>query len=223
MSRLRNLQIISLLLFLPFSATAETNFVTDEFEIMLRTGPSVQNKIIAALPSGTSLQVLRGDAGNAHSQVQTQAGEIGYVLTRFLSDVPAAKNRLKALESQLKQLQSKPNEIRSLLLAAQTDNRKLSQENRQYQDDFNKIKADYDRLRSISKDSANLADDNQRLNSEVQQLLLQLDDIRIQNESLKDNSERKWFMLGAFAVGVGLFFGWILSFAKKRRRNVSSW
>jgi SH3 domain protein len=204
-------------------AFSATNYVTDEFEVMLRTGPSVQNKIIAALPSGTRLEVLRKDAGNAHSQVQASSGEIGYVLTRFLSDQPAAKSRLATLEAQLKQLQSQPNELRSLLVKAQNDNKRLSEENREYQDSFNKTKADYDRLRVISKDSANLADENQRLNSEVQQLLLQLDDIRIQNESLKDNSERKWFMLGAFAVGIGLFLGWILSFAKRRRRNVSSW
>ena len=65
---------------------AQTRYVTDDFKVMLRTGPSVQNKIVDSLNSGTRLEVLREDAGNGHSQVQTSSGKIGYVLTRFLSD-----------------------------------------------------------------------------------------------------------------------------------------
>jgi len=58
-------------------AQIPTRYVTDDFEVMLRTGPSVQNKIVKSLRSGTSIQVLREDAGNGHSQVQTSRGEIG--------------------------------------------------------------------------------------------------------------------------------------------------
>jgi len=81
-------------------AKAQTRYVTDDFEIMLRTGPSVQNKIVRSLKSGTRLDVLREDAGNGHSQVQTSRGEIGYVLTRFLSVNQSARNRVRYLEDQ---------------------------------------------------------------------------------------------------------------------------
>jgi len=57
---------------------AQTRYVTDDFEIMLRTGPSIQNKIIRPLRSGTRIDLLREDSGNGHSQVQTSNGEIGY-------------------------------------------------------------------------------------------------------------------------------------------------
>ena len=103
-------------LFLVPAAYAQTKYVTDDFEVMLRTGPSIQNKIVRPLRSGTRIKVLRVDSGNGHSQVQTSSGEIGYLLTRFLSEKPSARNRVSRLESQLAQLRSEPNEIRTLLV-----------------------------------------------------------------------------------------------------------
>jgi len=86
---------------------AQTRYVTDSFEIMMRTGPSVKNKIVKALNSGIAVQVMRADAGNGYSQVKTDKGEIGYVLTRYLSADKSAKDRVVYLEGVLEQLQSK--------------------------------------------------------------------------------------------------------------------
>jgi SH3 domain protein len=200
---------------------AQTRYVTDEFEIMLRTGPSVQNKIVKALKSGTRLEVLRLDAGNGHSQVQTSRGEIGYVLTRFLSQNPSARNRVRYLEEQLEQLKSKPGELQSLLVASQDENQELIRLNTELTDQLQKATSELTEIQRISGDSVKLAQKASKLESEVQQLLLQLDDIRIQNETLKDQSAKRWYVLGGGTVLLGLLLGWILSIAKRPRRN--SW
>ena len=200
---------------------AQTRYVTDEFEIMLRTGPSVQNKIVKALKSGTRLEVLRLDAGNGHSQVQTSRGEIGYVLTRFLSQNPSARNRVRYLEEQLEQLKSKPGELQSLLVNSQEENQELIRLNTDLTDQLQKATTELTEIQRISGDSVKLAQKAAKLETEVQQLLLQLDDIRIQNETLKDQSAKRWYVLGGGTVLLGLLLGWILSIAKRPRRN--SW
>ncbi|RBP53310.1 TIGR04211 family SH3 domain-containing protein [Arenicella xantha] len=203
------------------ASSAQTRYVTDDFEIMLRTGPSVQNKIVKALKSGTRLEVLRLDAGNGHSQVQTSQGEIGYVLTRFLSQNESARNRVRYLEQQLKQLSSKPGELQTLLANSQAENQDLIQLNTSLTDQLQAATTELADIKKISGDSVNLAQRSRKLESEVQQLLLQLDDIRIQNEVLKDQSAKRWYVLGGGTVFIGLLLGWILSIAKRPRRQ--SW
>lgn len=201
--------------------SAQTRYVTDEFEIMMRTGPSIQNKIVRALKSGTRIEVLREDSGNGHSQVQTSQGEIGYVLTRFLSASPSARNRVRYLERQLKTLRSKPGELQALLASSQEENQILIGENSRLTNQLANTRSELDKIKEVSKDAVNLSERNVRLEGEVQQLLLQLDDIRIQNETLKDNANYVRNLTTAGILLLGLFLGWVLSRSGRQRRD--SW
>lgn len=203
------------------SASAETGYVTDDFEVMLRTGPSVQNKIIRPLRSGTRLEVLREDSGKGHSQVQTSDGEIGYVLRRFVSDQPSARSEVRRLKKQLEELQSNPSELQTLLSSATEQNQQLITLNVQLTEEAQRAKSELSNIKEVSGDVVQIAAKNRKLESEVQELLLQVDDIRIQNEALRDNSETIRNLIGAGLVFLGLFLGWILSISGRRNRN--SW
>lgn len=202
-------------------AHAQTRYVTDDFKVMLRTGPSTRNKIVDSLNSGTRLEVLREDAGNGHSQVQTGGGKIGYVLTRFLSTSRSARSRVKSLESQLAQLRSKPGELQTLLASSQEENRELINQNTRLTNQYKTASQELAEIKAVSADAVNLSQRSAKLESEVQQLLLQLDDIRIENEVLKDQSAKRWYVLGGGTVLIGLLLGWILSIARRPRRQ--SW
>lgn len=212
---------ISATLFASINANAQTRYVTDEFEIMMRTGPSIQNKIVLALKSGQRIEVLRVDSGNGHSQVQTPQGEIGYVLTRFLSDDPSARNRVSYLEGQLTKLRSKPGELQTLLANSQEENQLLIGENTKLTNNLSSTSSELAKIKEVSSDAVNLSQRNVRLEGEVQQLLLQLDDIRIQNETLKDNANYVRNLTMAGILLLGLFLGWVLSRSGKQRQN--SW
>ena len=201
------LAILSITLVWNTGSFAQTNYITDDFEVMLRTGPSLQNKIIRSMPSGTRIEVLRRDSGNGHSQVQISSGEIGYVLTRFLSERPSARNQLRSLQDQLKQLNSEPNELRRLLATSQDENKQLIELNSDLSERANNSDLELARIKEISGDVVKIASQNAKLESEVQHLLLQLDDIRIQNEALKDNSERVRNLIGIGVLLLGIFLG----------------
>lgn len=200
---------------------AQTRFVTDDFEIMLRTGTSVQNKIIKPLRSGTALTVLREDSGNGHSQVQTAKGEIGFVLSRFISAQPSAKSRLIQLQNELAELKANPTKIQDLMSKAQDENRLLIGQNIELTDQLQAIKSEMSTFKEVSGNIVDVATKNQRLESEVRDLLLQIEDMRIQNDTLKDNSENVRNLIGVGLVLLGLFLGWILSISG--RRNRGSW
>lgn len=222
-----NNKTIAVLFFLTASvllsdvAHAQTRYVTDDFKVMLRTGPSTRNKIVDSLNSGTRLEVLREDAGNGHSQVQTSSGKIGYVLTRFLSTSRSARSRVKSLESQLAQLRSKPGELQALLASSQEENQELINQNTRLTNQYKAATQELAEIKAVSADAVNLSQRSAKLESEVQQLLLQLDDIRIENEVLKDQSAKRWYVLGGGTVLIGLLLGWILSIARRPRRQ--SW
>ena len=201
------------------NANAQTHYVTDEFKLMLRTGPGIGNKIIKTLSTGTKLSVVIEDAGKGHSQVRTEDGTIGYVFTKFLTkDIPS-KFRVSFLEKQLADLKGEPEGLESKLLSLQESYDQLSQnyqKNIEVKDDLSQ---QLKKIRSASADAVGLSEANAKLEEEVRQLILQLDDIRIQNETMKDQSEKKWFALGASIVFLGIFLGWVLSRFKPRNRR----
>ena len=88
-----------------WQAQAETRYVSDQLEIPMRTGKSTQHRILRMLPSGTPLEVLELDKENGWTRVRTPDGKEGWVLTRLLMDIPAARDRLARAEKRLAELE----------------------------------------------------------------------------------------------------------------------
>ena len=211
----------NLIFLLAFSGLAQaqvpTRYVTDDFEVMLRTGPSTQNKIIRPLRSGALIKVLRENAGNGHSQVQTSQGEIGYMLKRFITQNSSARDELIRLRQQLAQVRLNPNELSSKLVNAQDENKILIEQNMQLSGQLAEANNRINNVEAASGDILSVSDRNQSLEDEVQQLLLQLDDIRIQNQALKDKANYVHNLSFAGVLILGLFLGWLLSRSGGRR------
>ncbi len=221
-----NVQIITLIVFISLSsfaspATAQTRYVSDELEVMMRTGPSNKNKILKILKSGERLEIVNADVGNSYSEIRTSRGDSGFVLTRYLTNTPSARNRVKNLEAQLEQLKAKPGELQALLATAQDDNQALIAQNTDLTSRLKKTSSELANIKRVSADAVNIANRNTQLEGEVQELLLQVGDIRIQNKALRDQSAQRWFLLGVGAILFGLFLGWLLSISKRTRRQ--SW
>jgi SH3 domain protein len=75
------------------AAIAESAWVSDRFEITLRSGPSTSNAIQLMIGSGAELEVLESDAESGYSRVRTGGGTEGWVLTRYLMSEPAARDQ----------------------------------------------------------------------------------------------------------------------------------
>jgi SH3 domain protein len=197
---------------------ANTKYITDEFDIMLRTLPAMDANIIKALPTGTPLTVVIEDAGKAHSQVRTTDGAVGYVLTRFISDKPAARSQLAGLQEQIELLRQDPDNLKSKYVDLEASYSRLSQQFRNMIDSKDAVENELDQLKEDSGNVVELSEKAKNLEKKVEQLIIQMDEMRIQNQTLKDQSEKKAWTVGAVIALVGVLLGWIFSKTGGRRR-----
>ena len=65
-----------------FEAGAQSAWVSDQFEVTLRSGPSTSNAIERMLPSGTEVEILERNTELGYARVRTQAGTEGWMLLR---------------------------------------------------------------------------------------------------------------------------------------------
>ena len=110
---------LTLIAFLCVTANvfAAPAWVTDQFEITLRSGPSTGNAIQLMLRSGTQLEVLEQDAESGYSRVRTEGGTEGWVLTRYLMRERSAREQLSTLTSQLTSANTRGSSLDSQLSA----------------------------------------------------------------------------------------------------------
>ena len=97
--------LVSCFLVLAGNAVAETRYVSDTLEITMRSGKGTNFGITRMLRSGTPVEVLEVDKKSGYTQVRTKSGKEGWVLSRFLMNGQAARDRLATAEKNLAELE----------------------------------------------------------------------------------------------------------------------
>ena len=198
---------------------AQSAWVSDEFEVTLRTGPSTSNAIELMVSSGTRLEILEQDAESGYSRVRTGGGTEGWVLTRYLMDEPAAREQLQALTSQLTDANSEGASMTSQLSAIRGEYDTATNRIRQLEQENAELQANID---DISQKAANtLAIDRQ--NQDLQQKLtdaeIQVNVLEQEKDQLVSQSNRNWFITGALVLFGGVLLGLLLPRMKFQRRS----
>lgn len=88
---------------------ASKAFVTDNFRISLRRGPSIENKILRFIPSGLPVKVQKTQDGWSHVEIMEGEDGIleGWVLSRYLVNRLPWENQAKNLREENAQLKEK--------------------------------------------------------------------------------------------------------------------
>ena len=88
-----------LILGLELLAQAQTRYVTDRTIVEIRRGPSTEYLILRNLEAGERVEVLEQNEEAGYSRVRVaDQGTEGWILTRFLSAEPIARERLAVAE-----------------------------------------------------------------------------------------------------------------------------
>ena len=160
-------------------ATAEPMWVSDQFEVMLRTGPSTSNAIERMLPSGTELEVLEIDDDAGYARVRTSAGTEGWVLTRYLMREPSAREQLEQLSNRLTNAASQGSTLSAQLSAVQGEYdaatrriASLETEKQQLEQELAEIKRTAANVLAINSQNKDLRE--QLANAEIQAATLEL-------------------------------------------------
>ena len=197
---MRFAQFVTVLLIALFSqiSLAQTKYVTDEFEIMLRTGQSTQHEIIRALKSGTPVTVL--DANPNYTQVRIPSGQTGWVLTRYLINQASGRDRYDDLKKRYDDLKS-------------NFDKKVEQEKQG-------LRKEMAKLEEIAKKPLELRRENEALKAELELQKSQFEKVLRESEVLKSPlKDRQWFVSGGMVAIVSLILGIILTRIPLRKRK----
>lgn len=212
---------ISLLLFSTL-AIADTRYVIDELRITVRSGPSTQNQIVKVLNSGTKLNVLEEVEENGRNYALIETGDIkGWVLTQYLTNIPIARDRLSAVEKKLATLQTQNTELKQQLRKLKAENATILSQRDKLNSSAQTLDAELEKLKRISARPIQLEENNEKLRTELASRNNEVKLLIQENESLKNRTQRDWFVVGAVVVLISILFGILLTRIRWRRR--SSW
>lgn len=200
---------------------AETRYVTDELEATLRTGKTTSHQIVRMLKSGTPVQIVENDAASGHSKVRTAAGAEGWILTRYLTSGPTTRQQLDNLQRRIATLEIENKQLKEQSGTLKDQNKGAELQQKNLEDTKRHLEQELADIRKTAGSALALESDNKRLKEQYLNLQSEVQTLQQENNTLKDRSEREWFVRGAAVVIAGILIGLIVPRLRFRRK--SSW
>ena len=219
LSKLQKVVVLCAASLIPLAASGESAWVSDEFEVTLRTGPSTSNAIELMVASGTQLEILEEDSESGYSRVVTPGGTEGWVLSRYLMPEPAAREQLAILTQQLTDANAEGTSMQSQLATIRSESEsakrrisELEQNNADLQTELDKIQRTAANVLAIDKQNMNLQ--QQLTDTEITVSILEQE-----NDQLSSRTTRNWFITGALVLFAGILLGLLLPRMTWSRRS----
>ncbi|NWF35309.1 TIGR04211 family SH3 domain-containing protein [Mariprofundus sp. KV] len=202
---------IAVVLFLLFAfaggAQAETRYIVDQAKFPMRAGQSTGHKIVRLLPSGAAVELL-GQSAEGYSHIRSSDGKEGWILSRYLMKVPAARDRLEQFEKELSQL----GELKKQKVLAERERNRLQSEN------SNLVK-ELALLKETAAEAAEMIAENRLLKSEAEASKKELLEFRQETDDITSSAHQRWFMLGGGAILIGVLLGLLLPYVRLRKKK----
>lgn len=218
MKRLLSIALV-LCAFVAPAAVAESVWVTDQFEITLRSGPSTSNAIRLSVGSGTRLEVIERDADTGYTHVRTQGGTEGWVLTRYLMNEASAREQLEKLTSQLTNANSRGSTLDSQLNAIKGEYDAASNKIATLEREKAAVEAELAEIRRTAANVLAINDQNKSLMDQLTAAQIRADTLEQENRVLAGQTTRYWFMSGGLVLLVGIILGIWLPRIRWQRRS----
>ena len=198
---------------------AESRWVSDQFEVMLRTGPSTSNAIELMIDSGVELEILEVDAESGYTRVRTGGGTEGWVLSRYLMSEPSAREQLQTLTAQLTSLNSQGSSLGSQLGAVRAEYETATRQIRQLEQDKSRLQLQLDETTRKAANTLAIDRQNQDLQQQLTDAEIKMSILEQENEILSGQTTRNWFITGSLVLFGGILLGLILPRLKVQRRS----
>lgn len=184
---------------------AKTLYVSDTtLEAILRSGPDISYNIIASLPVGTRVVLIKVE--NGWAELTLPDGRTGWTLERYLSQDPPWQFAAEKLAKEKELLESQIGEIESSSRKLREKNDRLEKELASLQRDLQSTSTKFEALKKGAKNYLGLQQAHEKLSSELPKLREELEEVQRTYDELQSSTKMRWFLYGA---GV-MVFGWIL-------------
>jgi len=205
------------LLILPAASVAETVYVSENFEITMRTGPGTDRKIISLVESGKALEIL--EKGEEWSKVRTINGKEGWVLNRYLSASQPCAMVLDRVRQDYDVLAAKYKDLKDNFDELNAQKKSTDADLSQNQKDRDELSTAYETLKKEAADFLKLKQRHKQMTADLdaeKTLAAKLDE---ENMQLKRSRIIQWVLTGGGIMLVGFFIG---LFSSSRRKSRSS-
>ena len=206
-------KVFCVLIFFSLSAiaAAEALYVTDSFQITLRTGQGIEHKIVGMIPSGEKVEVIQTE--EKWTKIKRKNGVEGWVLTRFLTAEEPSSIKFKTLnykhENLLKKNQKNIEELEML----RSENSALKIDLKTIRANFSRLTERHSKLKNESADFLNLKEKYISNSKVLEEKIKKAENLETR---LKERNI-KIFVAGAVVMLIGFVIG--LS-AKRKKRGI---
>jgi len=212
--------VVCLLCVIPLAnVSAEPSWISDQFEVMLRTGPSTSNAIERMLPSGTALDVIERDDESGYSRVRTAAGTEGWVLTRYLMGEPSAREQLTNLTGRLTNANAAGSTLTSQLGAIKGEYDSATRQIASLEREKQQLEKELAEIKRTAANVLAINTQNQDLREQLTSAEIATDTLEQQNRELSGQTTRYWFMTGAVVLIIGMILGIWLPRVRWQKRS----
>lgn len=205
--------------FLSAPGFAATAYIHDEITVMVRSGDTTQHQILKTIKTGAAVEVLENREASGYSRVRLQDGTEGWVIARYLSPTPAARDLLKQAQQQLTQLKQENTQLKQQLSSAEGDRRNLGSDSDRLKGDNQKLTQELTDLRNLSSNVIALEEYNQKLKTDMITLETKMQTLEQENHLLQDRRTRNWFIIGFGVAFFGLLVGLLIPRIRWRRKS----
>jgi SH3 domain protein len=202
-------------------ASAETLYVSDELTIPIRSGATMQHRILGFLTSGTSLDVQETSDDGDYYRVNA-AGKEGWVKAEFAMKSPSARSQLPGLYKRIEALKADIGEGKSTIKDLNARIKQLEDDTRALEKNRDGLADSLDDLKQVAARPVAIAQHNKELEQNLNKVSNELTLVQAENEHLRDRNIKEWFMIGGGVSLASLFFGLIIPNFKWRRKR-DSW
>ena len=189
------IQLISLCLLLSSTVVSakDIQYVSDQLTIPMRSGTTMNHKILKFLDSGLPVTVLETSDEGSHLLVALTDDETktGWVEAALLMKQPSAREQILVVKKKNKDL-----------LDRQVEFRKQIAELKQKETKLNEVQRVLAQLRKSAAKPILIAEENAALKSQLIEERSKNEQLVAENVFLSDKNIKQWFMIGA-AVSIG--------------------
>lgn len=205
------------LLVTPAAGVADTVYVTENFEITMRTGPGTDRKIISLVQSGKALEVL--EKGDEWSLVRTPRGKEGWVLNRYLTASQPCAMVLGRVRQDYDVLSAKHRDLKKKFDELEAQKKVADADLSQSRQDRDELSASYKTLKDESSEFLKLKKRHQQVTDELEAEKTRSAKLDEENMQMKRSRIIQWVLTGGGIMLVGFFIG---LFSSSRRKSRSS-
>jgi SH3 domain protein len=158
------------------------------------------------------------DAGYSRVRVADQGTE-GWILTRFLTAEPIAREQLAVAERNLSGARARVTDLEEQTAELTRDLTTTRTELTQARTSHGEVSRELADIRTAAANVVEIRDQNQRLQQRVIALEREVDELTANNARLAGRSNQNWFLVGAAVLLGGIVIGLVAPSLRRKRRS----